>query len=139
MRSLKRTAIVITSFLILFLFSGCALFTEGKTKLNEYCPTLTITLTGVSWEKTELKKVFVLTYDDAAQKQAEAYFTKTENGYIEEKTDDFSTIKVSDKPIISKADHFLVKTIQKTRTTAKVIFDESTQRIIIIEYQYTKK
>ena len=109
--------------------------------MAEYCPGLNVTINGVRWQKSALKKIYVLQYDDASQNKVETYFAKTENAYLEGKADDFSNIEIGqdhDK-VINANDHILVKAIQKRNGTTKVVFDEGTQHIIIIEYEYTKK
>jgi hypothetical protein len=127
--------------LILLLFSSCHIFTESKKKLAEYCPGLDVNINGMNWQKTALKKIYVLHYDEDSQKKVETYFGKPDNGYVEGKTGDFANIEIGEDHdlVINGNDHIMVKAIQTSKGTTKVVFDETTQRIVIIEYGYDKK
>ena len=124
----------ITSVLMLiFLLSGCKFFTEGKNKLKVYCPGLNVGVSGVSWSGNGARDVYVLEYDRDAQKKVVAYFEDKTNGFAEVKNGDFYDIEISDDKVIDRNDHVLLKTIEKKKGTAEVVFNETTRRIIIIE------
>jgi len=130
----KNLIISIASLLMFFfLFSGCQIFTAGKKKLSLYCPGLKVDITGFSWSGDRSRDVYVLNYDRDFQKQVRAYFENKENGFVEEKNGDFYDIKIEDNKVIDRNDHVMVKTIEKSKGTAEVIFNETTRRIIIIE------
>jgi hypothetical protein len=132
----KRTLLKATVFavtIICLLLSGCQLFTAGKKRLNEYCPGLNVSINGVNWSSNSSGSVFVLKYDRGYQKKVSAYFADPANGYKADNGRGYSDIKTNDKPEIDDDDAIVGKTIDKGKTTAKVVFDESTSKIIIIE------
>jgi len=130
----KKLIIRITSLLMLIIIlSGCQLFTAGQKKLNLYCPGLKIGINGVNWSVNGGRSVLVLSYDSDAQKKVQAYFEDQANGFAEVKNGDFYDIKIDDDNVIDRNDHVLLKTIEKKKGTAEVIFNETTRRIVIVE------
>ena len=119
--------------LLLFLSSGCKFFTEGKNKLKAYCPGLNIGVSGVSWSGNAARDAYVLEYDRDSQKKVVTYFEDKTNGFADVKNGDFYDIKINDDEVIDRNDHGLLKTIEKRKGTAEVVFNETTRRIIIVE------
>ncbi|MBB3056668.1 hypothetical protein [Mucilaginibacter gotjawali] len=118
---------------LLFLLSGCKFFTEGKNKLKAYCPGLNIGVSGVSWSGNAARDAYVLEYDRDSQKKVVTYFEDKANGFAEVKNGDFYDIEIDNDKIIDRNDHVLIKTIEKKKGTAEVIFNETTRRIVIVE------
>jgi hypothetical protein len=130
----KNLKIRITPFLMLiFLLSGCKFFTEGKNKLKVYCPGLNVSVIGVSWSGNAARDVYVLEYDRDSQKKAAAYFEDRANGFAEVKNGDFYDIEIDNDKVTDRNDNVLVKTIEKKKGSAEVIFNETTRKIIIVE------
>jgi hypothetical protein len=130
-----RNLIAKTSFFLItfLLLSGCQFYIDGKKKLNLYCPGLKVNISGVSWSGDASKDVYVLSYDRDFQKKIQSYFKKKENGFTEVKNGDFYDIVINDNKVIDRKDQVVVKTIEKSKGTAEVIFNETTRKIIIIE------
>ena len=119
---------------LLFLISGCRLFTEGKKKLDLYCPGLNIDINGVSYSVNGARDVYVLSYDPSLQKRVKNYFELKENNFMEERDSRFFDIEIDDENIMDKSDNVIGKTIKTNKGNTEVAFNETTRRIIIVEY-----
>jgi hypothetical protein len=118
----------------LFLLSGCHLFTEANNKLHLYCPGLKISIDGVSYSVNGSRDAYVLNYDHSFQKQVQTYFENKKNGFEEKTEGDFYDIEVDNDNVIDKNDHVLCKTIKTKTGREDVVFDETTRRIVFVEY-----
>jgi len=130
MNLIKKTS---TGVLICLLLSGCALFTAAGKKLSEYCPGLNIKLDGVNISINNGREITVVQYDDSWQKKVNAYFTDKTNGFAGGDQRKYGDIKANDDQVIAGGDSILSKTIIKGNKTATVIYNASTQKIVIIE------
>jgi len=119
---------------LLFCLSGCHLFTEGKRVLNLYCPGLRVDIGGVSYSANGARDFYVLSYDRSFQKQVQTYFAKKENNFTEVKDSDLFDLEMDDEAVIDKTDSIVGKTIDQRKGKAEVVFNQTTRRIIIVEY-----
>ena len=130
----KKTSLKVAAFaLVCFLLSGCQIFTEGKKKLNEYCPGLNVGLSGVSWSEGSSHAVYILQYNSSDQKKVNAYFADKTNGFAPDKSRSYMDIKDGDNHAVADGDSILTKSINKGKTNAVVIYNATTRKIIITE------
>ncbi|HTE00967.1 MAG TPA: hypothetical protein VK668_16865 [Mucilaginibacter sp.] len=135
MNTCKKNFTYITLFLLLvFLSSGCQLFDSANKKLYTYCPGLKISVNGVSYAFNGRRDIYSLTYDQSSQKSVKTYFEKPENGFHEMKDGGFYDIEISDNHIIDRSDNILGKTVRNGKDSTDVIFNETTRKIIFIQY-----
>jgi hypothetical protein len=129
----KTTARATACILICFLLSGCQIFTQGKKKLNEYCPGLKVGLNGVSWSSGSSHDVYILQYDSGDQKKVNSFFTDKANGFAGDKPRSYMDIKDGEDRAVADDDSILTKAFSKGKTNAVVIYNATTRRIIITE------
>jgi hypothetical protein len=119
---------------LLFFLSGCHLFTEGKRAFNLYCPGLRVDIEGVSYSANGARDFYVLSYDRSFQKQVQTYFAKKQNNFTEVKDSDLFDLEIDDEAVIDKTDSIVGKTIDQRKGKVEVVFNQTTRRIIIVEY-----
>src|SRR5580704_3175638 len=129
----KITISAAACLLICFLISGCQIFTEGKKKMNEYCPGLKVGLSGVSWSEGSSHAVYILQYDGSDQKKVNTYFADKANGFAAGKPRSYTDIKDGDNQAVADGDSILTKAFSKGKANAVVIYNVTTRRIIITE------
>jgi hypothetical protein len=129
----KTTTLAAAGLVICFLLSGCQIFTEGKKKLNEYCPGLNVGLNGVNWSEGSSHAVYILQYDGSDQKKVSAWFADKANGFAGDKPRSYMDIKDGEDRAIADDDSILSKSFSKGKTNAVVIYNVTTRRIIITE------
>ncbi len=128
-----KKSILLAGLIICVLSSGCAFFAAAGKKLSEYCPGLNIKLDGVNMSINNGREVTVLDYSSSWQKKVNTYFTDKANGYAGGNQRRYMGIKASDEEIVADGDSILSKTIDKNKKTATVIYNATTQKIIILE------
>jgi hypothetical protein len=134
MSAFSKTSTRFTAtLLICFLLSGCQIFTEGKKKLNEYCPGLKVGLNGVNWFEGSSHAVYILKYDGADQKKINSWFADKTNGFAPDKSGSYMDIKDGDNLAVADGDSILTKSFSKGKTNAVVIYNATTRKIIITE------
>ena len=134
MSAFSKTSTRFTAtLLICFLLSECQIFTEGKKKLNEYCPALKVGLSGVNWSEGSSHAVYILQYDGADQKKVNAWFANKANGFAPDKSRSYMGIKDSENQAVADGDSILTKSFSKGKTNAVVIYNATTRKIIITE------
>ncbi len=126
---------LVTLLAIFFIASSCNFISDAKTKFAQYCPGLQINTTGVSYAYSNGKTFYVVSYNQSSQKAVKLYFEKTENGFGENKDEGLYDLKINDDPAIDKSDNVLTKTFKHPKGSTEVVFNETTRRIIIIEYE----
>jgi hypothetical protein len=129
----KITPRAAACLLICFLLTGCQIFTEGKKKLNEYCPGLKVGLNGVNWSEGSSHAVYILQYDRSDQKKVNAWFADKANGFAPDKSRSYMDIKDGENQAVADSDSILTKAITKGKTNAVVIYNATTRKIIITE------
>lgn len=120
--------------LLLFFLSGCHLFNEGESKLKAYCPDLKIKLSGVGHWLDGSRDVYMLSYNKEFQKRVQAYFTDKNNHFSEEKDSNLFDVEIGDIRVMDKSDNIVGKTINTPKAKVEVMFNQTTRRIIFVEY-----
>jgi len=130
MNLIKKTT---TGLVICLILSGCAFFAAAGKKVSEYCPGLNFKLNGVNMSVNNGREVTVVQYDDSWQKKVNAYFTNKANDFTGGNPRRYLDIKAGDDRVVADGDSILSKAIDKGNKIVTVIYNVTTQRIIIVE------
>lgn len=123
---------------ICLLLAGCNLFSKSQKKLNQYCPGLVINLDSVKtrgYTQFDLssRDLYILSYDLNDEKFIKNYFLNNSFGFYKKKDNAFFK-KEDDDDFIDDNDDAVGKTIKSGKNYAVVIFNQTKQAIIILEY-----
>ena len=134
----KKFVLLLFTAVFSLAFGGCRLFDDAHHALNYFCPKLNISLNSVheSLNKSSILaiKSYVLQYSSDNEKTVESYFLYNNNGYTPVKNSDFLRLNSDENTFIEDNDTILGKTFKVAGDSAVVVFNQSRQEIIIVEY-----
>src|ERR1700744_2441130 len=134
----KKSALLLPTVVISLVFTSCHLFDDAQHALKYFCPKLNISLNGVheslNKSSTLAIKSYVLQYSSDNEKTVEAYFLDNNNGYTSVKNSDFLRLNSDENTFIEDNDTTVGKSFKTAGDSAVVVFNQSRQEIIIVEY-----
>ncbi|HEY4196046.1 MAG TPA: hypothetical protein VGM63_10955 [Mucilaginibacter sp.] len=130
--------LLIAAIFFSLIFAGCHLFDDAHHALSYFCPKLNISLNGVheSWNKSSTLaiKSYVLQYSSDDEKAVESYFLNNNNGYAPVKDSALLSLNSDEHTFIEDNDTTVGKKFKSAGDSAIVVFNQSRQEIIIVEY-----
>jgi|ERR1700744_703116 len=134
----KKFAPLLFTVIFSVTFASCHLFDDAQHALKYFCPKLNISLNSVhestNKSSTLAVKSYVLQYSSDNIKTVEAYFLDNNNGYTSVKNSDFLRLNSDENTFIEDNDTTVGKTFKAAGDSAVVVFNQSRQEIIIVEY-----
>lgn len=134
----KKSVLLLFTAISSLAFASCHLFDDAHHALNYFCPKLNISLNSVhestNKSSTLAVKSYVLQYSSDNVKTVEAYFLDNNNGYTPVKNSDFLKLNSDENTFIEDNDTTVGKTFKAAGDSAVVVFNQSRQEIIIVEY-----
>jgi hypothetical protein len=134
----KKSVLLLFTVMFSLTLAGCHLFDNAHHALNYFCPKLKISLNSVhestNKSSTLAIKSYVLQYSSDNVKTVEAYFLNNNNGYTPLKNSDFLRLNSDENSFIEDSDTTVGKTFKAAGDSAVVVFNQSRQEIIIVEY-----
>ncbi len=112
----------ITILAMFFIAIGCNFMSDAKTKLARYCPGLKVSISGISYSKTDSSRTYTINYDRSSQNTVNAYFNDRKNGFTN-----------SDSKPFDNGGFVLASAIKHPNKNTEVVHIKLTQQIVIVE------